>query len=63
MSNPSLLPPQAILSPCVGICRLDARGYCEGCYRTGDEIARWRSMSELERSHFMDVVLPARESA
>jgi hypothetical protein len=61
MSNPSPLSPQAILSPCVGICRLDAHGYCEGCYRTGDEIARWRSMSELERSHFMDVVLPARE--
>lgn len=63
MSNLSQLPPQAILSPCVGICRLDARGYCEGCYRTGDEIARWRSMSDVERSRYMDVVLPAREQA
>jgi predicted Fe-S protein YdhL (DUF1289 family) len=62
MSNYSPNPLQAILSPCVGICRLDARGYCEGCYRTGDEITRWRSMSETERSHYMDVVLPARES-
>ncbi|RUL79855.1 DUF1289 domain-containing protein [Dyella choica] len=62
MPNPSPLPLPAILSPCVGICRLDARGLCEGCYRTGDEIARWRSMSETERSHYMDVVLPARES-
>nr|WP_284322901.1 DUF1289 domain-containing protein [Dyella acidisoli] len=62
MSNSSLLPQQAILSPCIGICRLDARGFCEGCYRTGDEIARWRSMSETERSHYLDVVLPARES-
>jgi predicted Fe-S protein YdhL (DUF1289 family) len=62
MSNPSSLPPQAILSPCVGICRLDTRGYCEGCHRTGDEIARWRSMSDAERSHYLNVVLPARES-
>jgi len=61
MSNLSLSPQQAILSPCIGICRLDARGYCEGCYRTGDEIARWRSMSDADRSHYMDVVLPARE--
>lgn len=61
MPNSSILPQQAILSPCVGICRLDARGFCEGCYRTGDEIARWRSMSDTERSHYMDVLLPARE--
>lgn len=61
MSNDSYAPLPAILSPCVGICRLDPRGYCEGCYRTGDEIARWRSMSETERNHYMDVLLPARE--
>lgn len=60
---PESLPSIVILSPCVGICRLDERGYCQGCFRTGDEIARWRSMSDTERSHYMDVVLPARESA
>lgn len=63
MSNDSPLFQPVILSPCIGICRLDSLGYCEGCYRTGDEIARWRSMSETERNHYMDVVLPARESA
>jgi uncharacterized protein len=63
MSNESPLTPQAVLSPCVGVCQLDAQGYCLGCHRTGDEIARWRGMSDVERSHFMDVVLPARESA
>jgi predicted Fe-S protein YdhL (DUF1289 family) len=52
---------QAILSPCTGICRLDARGLCEGCLRTGDEIARWRSMSDGERRYLMDSVLPSRE--
>ncbi|PXV58516.1 hypothetical protein SAMN04487785_115126 [Dyella jiangningensis] len=49
------------LSPCIGICRLDARGYCEGCLRTGDEIARWRGMPEPERLRYMREVLPARK--
>lgn len=63
MSNDSTLIAQAILSPCVGVCQLDPQGYCLGCHRTGDEIARWRGMSDAERAHYMDVVLPAREPA
>jgi uncharacterized protein len=63
MSNDSPLIAPAILSPCVGICQLDPQGYCLGCFRTGDEIARWRGMSDAERTHYMDVVLPAREPA
>ena len=32
-------------SPCVGICRVDeARGRCEGCLRTLDEIGRWSAL-------------------
>lgn len=54
--------PRAILSPCIGICRLDAEGLCEGCHRTGGEIAAWRQLSDEERLHFMDVVLPEREA-
>jgi uncharacterized protein len=41
---------------------LDPAGYCDGCFRTGDEIAAWLSMSDTERSHLMTVVLPAREA-
>lgn len=63
MSNdPAAVYLAPLLSPCIGICRLDARGYCEGCFRTGDEIARWRSMSDAERARYMDEVLPGRES-
>ncbi len=51
-----------ILSPCIGICSLDAEGYCEGCFRTGDEIAAWSQMSDRQREHVMDVVLPQREA-
>jgi len=50
----------AILSPCIGICRLDDTGYCEGCFRTGNEIARWIAMSNEERHYIMDELLPKR---
>ncbi len=52
--------PVAMLSPCIGICRLDAQGLCEGCHRSGEEIAAWAGMSEAQRLRFMDEVLPAR---
>lgn len=54
-------PAQIVLTPCIGVCVLDAEGYCEGCQRTGAEIAAWRTLSDVERLHIMDVVLPERE--
>jgi predicted Fe-S protein YdhL (DUF1289 family) len=54
-------PQKPILTPCIGICTLDARGLCEGCGRTGDEIARWMYMSDAERAHLMQDVLPRRQ--
>nr|WP_228481975.1 DUF1289 domain-containing protein [Lysobacter sp. H21R4] len=54
------LPP--MLTPCTGVCVLDERGRCDGCHRTGDEIARWSQMDDGERAHLMDVVLPDREA-
>ncbi|MCQ4163799.1 DUF1289 domain-containing protein [Tahibacter sp. P2K] len=50
-----------ILTPCIGVCSLDAHGYCEGCHRTGAEIAAWRGLSDAERQRFMLEVLPQRE--
>jgi len=49
-----------ILSPCIGICRLAADGFCEGCHRSSDEIAGWIGYSDQERLRIMDVVLPRR---
>jgi predicted Fe-S protein YdhL (DUF1289 family) len=46
--SPSPIPApavQAVPSPCVNVCRMDARtGWCEGCLRTLDEIAGWSKM-------------------
>jgi predicted Fe-S protein YdhL (DUF1289 family) len=50
-----------VLSPCIGICFLDAHGYCEGCHRTGDEIAGWISYDDQQRRYIMEQLLPARE--
>jgi len=50
------------LTPCIGICRLDALGYCIGCRRTGEEIGCWRGMSDAERLRLMRDVLPLRPS-
>jgi uncharacterized protein len=36
-------------SPCINVCTLDARGYCVGCLRTGEEIGRWMGMSAAEQ--------------
>jgi len=34
-------------SPCVSVCRVDpATQWCEGCFRTVDEIAAWAEMED-----------------
>ncbi|HLJ38814.1 MAG TPA: DUF1289 domain-containing protein [Steroidobacteraceae bacterium] len=42
-------PPQRPPSPCINVCSLDARGFCIGCLRTGEEIGRWLAMSAEEQ--------------
>jgi len=56
-------PQTPILTPCTGICTLGANGLCEGCFRSGDEIAAWRTLDDDERRRIMEDVLPAREAA
>jgi uncharacterized protein len=47
----------AMPSPCIGICRMDAgSGLCEGCFRTMDEIAYWRTATEdVKRTVWMEI--------
>jgi uncharacterized protein len=54
--------PKPILSPCIGICQLGADGLCDGCLRSGEEIARWMSMSDRERQWMIENTLPQREA-
>lgn len=43
------LPPVTILTPCTGVCAIDADDRCRGCARTLDEIAAWSTMTDAER--------------
>lgn len=54
---------RAVLSPCIGICRIDDEGLCGGCHRTGDEIAHWPLMNDDLRLRLMEDVLPRRAEA
>jgi len=53
---------RAVQTPCIGVCTLNPEGLCDGCLRTGEEIAGWLAMDEARREHIMDSVLPAREA-
>lgn len=52
-----------VKSPCISVCALDDHDICIGCYRSLDEIARWRTMSEAERVQVMhEVALRAKKN-
>jgi len=36
-------------SPCIGVCRLDNRGVCEGCKRTVKQIRDWWDYTDEEK--------------
>ena len=55
------VPPIAVPSPCVNICRIDAATrLCEGCRRTIDEIARWSSTTDDDRRAILDALAERR---
>ncbi len=50
-----------VASPCNSICRIDpASGWCVGCQRTIDEIARWGQMDEADRHRVWHVLFERR---
>jgi predicted Fe-S protein YdhL (DUF1289 family) len=42
-----------MMSPCVHVCRLNARNICEGCGRMAREIRLWTSYSDEERDSIL----------
>jgi 8-oxo-dGTP pyrophosphatase MutT (NUDIX family)/predicted Fe-S protein YdhL (DUF1289 family) len=60
MSDAYRLAPAAPLTPCIGVCRLEAGGLCVGCQRTGEEIGSWAQLDDDERLRYMRDVLPGR---
>ena len=51
-----------VLSPCVGVCLMDAdSGFCRGCLRTLGEIAAWSGAPNEDR-RAIKASLPARRA-
>lgn len=41
-------------SPCIGVCSIDeATGFCQGCYRTVEEIKAWWNMPVDEQKQLL----------
>ena len=51
-----------VASPCRDVCRMGQHGYCEGCFRTIDEIAGWANRSEDDKRAIWQT-LPQRADA
>ena len=59
--TPTARRPERPPSPCINVCRLDARGLCIGCLRSGDEIARWLAMSAEEQWRLLEILRQRRQ--
>lgn len=45
----------AIRSPCIGVCSMDdLTGFCQGCYRTIDEIKNWWEMDKQQQKEIIN---------
>ncbi len=38
-------------SPCVGVCTVDDKGYCQGCMRKREERFTWLDMTPAQQLH------------
>jgi predicted Fe-S protein YdhL (DUF1289 family) len=53
-----------VASPCVDVCRMNAEtGFCDGCFRTLDEIAAWSAYDDDARRAVLDRVESRRQGA
>ena len=43
-----------MITPCVGLCKMDQHAICIGCSRSLQEIAQWTIMTDQERQEIMD---------
>ena len=54
----------SVASPCSNVCRMNpASGFCEGCFRTIDEIAQWSRQDDAARLRILDAVARRRQEA
>jgi len=42
-----------IPSPCIGVCQVNNRGYCKGCYRSRDERVYWHQVDNAVKQQIL----------
>ncbi len=42
-----------VASPCVGVCSVDDKGYCQGCMRRREERFQWNEFSDAQKQHII----------
>lgn len=48
---------QEVASPCIGVCAMDENAaFCQGCYRTIDEIKTWWDKTNAEKSALLQTL-------
>jgi predicted Fe-S protein YdhL (DUF1289 family) len=53
-----------VASPCIDVCRMNAEtGFCDGCFRTIDEIAAWSVYDDDEKRAVLAHVESRRQGA
>jgi predicted Fe-S protein YdhL (DUF1289 family) len=55
---------QPIGSPCTDVCRLDrTTGYCEGCFRSREEIKAWKTLPDADKLGLFPALLARKAAA
>jgi len=53
-----------VASPCINVCKMDERSsFCEGCFRTIDEIACWSGYTREEKLAVLAKLEPRKRAA
>ena len=52
------------VSPCINVCSMNnATGYCEGCYRTIEEIQGWWDYTLIQKADVIKKTMARQEAA
>lgn len=47
---------QEVESPCISVCTMDeSTGFCQGCYRTMEEIEKWWDLDNKQKQAIIDL--------
>lgn len=49
-----------IANPCVGVCQVNNKGYCKGCYRNRNERLYWHTLSNEQRGIILQTLITRR---